>query len=230
MKKFALVMSAALLAAPLAAQAAPASTTGWTGAYVGVNAGYGLGSTTVDDQDCNVSCSSQHFSPSGFTIGGTAGYNYQMGSAVLGLEGDYNYIDAKRDVVTDWPSHYHIENKSYGTVRMRAGLALDKALVYATAGLGIIDRHVLAEEVSGSNPPTYGFVQNKTVVGLAAGVGTEVAVSSHIRAKLEYLYIGAPADNSIQDQFHASCATHTYCNYGVKSDLNVVRMGVNYAF
>ncbi len=228
MKKLALVMSTALLTAPLAAQAAPAA--GWTGPYVGVNAGYGLGNVTIDDQDCNISCSSQSFSPSGFTIGGTAGYNYQMGSAVLGVEGDYNYIDAKHDVVTDWPSHYKVQFKSYGTVRVRAGLAVDRALVYATAGLGIVDRNVLAEQVSGSAAPSYGFVQNKTAVGVAAGVGTEVAISARIRAKLEYLYIGVPADNNIRDQFNTNCASHTHCNYGVKSDLNVVRVGVNYAF
>lgn len=227
MKKLMLAMSAAILAAPLAANAATAS---WTGPYVGINAGYGLGATSIDDQDCNISCSSQHFTPSGFTIGGGAGYNYQLGSAVIGVEGDYNYIHAKTHVTSDWPSIYDINTKSYGTIRARAGLAMDRTLVYATAGLGIVNQDVTALEPN-SNPaltPRYGFTRNATDVGLAAGVGAEYQESAHLRLKLEYLYVGLPAKTGIQDQY--TCTTHTYCNYGVKSDINLVRVGLNYAF
>ncbi len=225
-----LAMSAALaaLAFPLAAQAAPAD---WSGAYIGANVGYGLGTATIDDQDCNISCSSQTFSPNGVSLGGVVGYNHQMGSAVIGIEGDYNWINAQKDKVTDWDSIHHAEFKSYGSVRGRLGLAVDNTLVYATAGLGILQQDVSAIDPNGTNTPFNGFVQNKTKAGLAAGGGVEIKVSDPWRLKLEYLYIGAPADSNIHDQFATgSCSTHTYCNFGVETHLHVIRVGANYAF
>src|SRR3974390_561469 len=134
-----LLISAAVLALPVSAYAAdlpikapqvyaPAPAYNWTGFYVGGNAGYGLANTTIDDQDCNISCSSQTLSPNGFTLGGTIGYNYQFGSTVAGIEGDWNWINAKKNYATNWPSIHDAEIKSYGTLRARLGLALDKTL------------------------------------------------------------------------------------------------------
>ena len=72
----------------------------WSGFYVGVNAGYGVGSAptslTVNDAEAN------YFSPDlnplpgtlhprGFTGGGQLGFNYQFGSLVTGLEADLAY-------------------------------------------------------------------------------------------------------------------------------------------
>ena len=63
----------------------------WTGFYVGVNAGYGWNandsitgrrSRRVDRDD-----------DGGFVGGAQAGYNYQIGSFVVGLEGDIQYAD-----------------------------------------------------------------------------------------------------------------------------------------
>ncbi|MFL4996574.1 MAG: porin family protein, partial [Microvirga sp.] len=62
----------------------------WTGFYVGVNAGYGwnandsitVGGVRFDLDD-----------EGGFVGGAQAGYNYQIGSFVVGLEGDIQYAD-----------------------------------------------------------------------------------------------------------------------------------------
>jgi outer membrane immunogenic protein len=228
-KKIVLAAVAAFLL-PVAAQAAPAGAYNWSGPYVGLNAGYGLGHVTIDDQDCNISCSSQSLDPSGVTVGGVLGYNLQRGSAVGGIEADYNYFDGKKQKVTDWPSLHRANINSFGTVRARAGLALDNTLLYATAGLAIIDQDVAAEEIH-NGVPTYGFRKSTTKVGLAAGVGAEMGLSQHLRMKMEYLYLATPADDNIHDQFTTGyCSTHTYCNYGYKTEANVVRVGVNYAF
>jgi outer membrane immunogenic protein len=210
--------------APAARMYAPAYS--WSGFYLGVNAGYGLASTVIDDQDCNISCSSQTLSKGGFTVGGTAGYNWQMGATVLGIEGDWNWIDAKKSFVSvNWPSIHSAEIKSFGTVRARAGLAVDRTLIYVTGGAAWLDQKVSA--ICSPNCFTSGFTSNKTEVGLAAGAGLEFAVTDKVTAKLEYLYIALPSKNHIPDAAHPS---PDYNNYGFTSNLQVVRAGLNYHF
>lgn len=225
MKKVLLAAAAALLL-PAAAQAAPAFN--WSGPYVGVNAGYGLGHVAIDDQDCQVSCSTQNLSPNGLNIGGVLGYNIQHGSAVLGIEGDYNFSDTKRSKVTDWPSIHRGNINSFGSVRARAGLALDNTLVYVTGGMSIIDQDVAAQDFSGGVLED-GFSKHVTEVGLAVGAGAEMAISDHLRAKLEYMYLATPGDDNVRDQ-GTSCTSNSYCNFGYSTNLNVIRVGLNYAF
>ena len=52
----------------------------WTGFYIGINGGGGFGSSSWD------STGSRNIS--GGLVGGTVGYNYQFGQAVIGVEGD----------------------------------------------------------------------------------------------------------------------------------------------
>ena len=94
---------ATLFAMPLVAQAAdlykpqykaPAYTApsahSWTGFYIGLNAGYGWGTSNWD--------SASGISPKGALAGGTFGYNLQTGSWVWGLEGDVDWSGIKGNV------------------------------------------------------------------------------------------------------------------------------------
>src|SRR6202140_3321179 len=62
----------------------------WTGFYVGINGGGGWGhsswSNSFGTADANLS---------GGLVGGTIGYNYQMGQAVFGLEGDLDWSNIR---------------------------------------------------------------------------------------------------------------------------------------
>jgi outer membrane immunogenic protein len=55
----------------------------WSGFYIGINGGGGFGRSTWD--------STGSFNISGGMVGGTVGYNYQIGQAVVGLEGDIDW-------------------------------------------------------------------------------------------------------------------------------------------
>ena len=61
----------------------------WTGFYVGINGGYMWGKTEFT----GVGGGTFSTSPNGWLVGGTVGFNYQVGSWVLGFEGDYNWVD-----------------------------------------------------------------------------------------------------------------------------------------
>jgi outer membrane immunogenic protein len=132
----------------------------WTGFYVGGNLGWGW----RDDDDETVVLTGPGI-PAGlvgtlnfgngndgnFTGGGQIGYNYQIGSFVIGAEADIQWIDTDdNDAVfvpgpgfagTFVPGEFEDASDWWGTVRLRAGVAFDRFLVYATGGLAYTDNN-----------------------------------------------------------------------------------------
>jgi outer membrane immunogenic protein len=131
--------------------AAPIFT--WSGFYAGVNAGWGW---RDDDQETVVLTGpgvpgglvgTLEFDEDngGFTGGGQIGYNWQFGSFVVGAEADIQWADTgDQDAVfiagpgnagEFAPGEFEGAADWFGTVRLRAGVAFDRVLVYATGGL-----------------------------------------------------------------------------------------------
>src|SRR5690242_898696 len=82
-------------AADLTYKAAPVaqSVYNWTGFYLGGTAGGGIATgdhLNVDDDFTSVPTK---FQEAFGTVGVTAGYNWQFGHTVLGIEGDYNWAN-----------------------------------------------------------------------------------------------------------------------------------------
>ena len=83
----------------------PASVFSWTGFYVGLNAGGGWGKSDVTYVPPGLpftavvpaysAIGSGPPDSDGFTGGAQAGYDWQAGSAVFGIEGDYNAFDLR---------------------------------------------------------------------------------------------------------------------------------------
>ena len=67
----------------------------WSGFYIGLNGGYGWGTSTWD--------STGSFDVSGGLVGGTIGYNWQVGTWVFGLEGDIDWADIKGSTASTRP-------------------------------------------------------------------------------------------------------------------------------
>ena len=65
----------------------------WTGFYVGVFLGHGKGQTEWTDHFFGIK--SEPFDGSGGLVGFAAGYNWQMGRWVYGIEGDASYTRIK---------------------------------------------------------------------------------------------------------------------------------------
>jgi outer membrane immunogenic protein len=168
----------------------------WTGFYVGLNGGWGGGSSGGD-----------FGSPTGGLVGGTVGYNYQVGQFVGGLEGDWDWADLNKSGVNGLGS-YSNKVDQLMTARARAGIAVDRALLFVTAGYAGAEDKVSVPTVLGSTDWRSGG---------AFGGGIEYAFTNNISAKAEYIY--------------APFAGKSYVG-GVKSDLDLslVRAGLNVKF
>ena len=98
----------------------------WTGLYVGANGGYSLGDYTGTSR-------SLFGSADGGVIGGTAGYNFQSGQIVVGVEGDIDYADVTaRQHGAVAPIVGNSSLSSFGTLRGRVGYSIGRTLFYAT--------------------------------------------------------------------------------------------------
>ena len=153
-------------ARPMYTKAPAMAVYNWTGGYVGINGGGGLGSTGSVDT-------------SGGVFGGTLGYNWQQGQAVFGLETDIQWSGIDGTTVvgvvpvtagSDW----------FGTVRGRLGFAADRALFYVTGGLAYGNVNLSA--------PTFASVST-TNTGWTLGGGVEFALQGPWTAKVEYLHV-----------------------------------------
>ena len=118
------------------AASAPALLT-WAGPYAGLNAGWGFGTVT----DPYVTPVVGSIKTSGFLGGLQVGYNHQAEDYVLGVEADYTMANVNGDIsrsINDVVvGNYRISGsasvsstlESFGTVRARAGVTMNSALL-----------------------------------------------------------------------------------------------------
>ena len=169
----------------------------WTGFYAGVNAGYGWGSQkgTAD---------ARFGALDGAQVGGTVGYNQQVGSLVFGVESDLDWSNAKN---TNGAAISKLN--SMGTARGRVGYAVDRVLLFTTGGYagGNVERTVGAASTSDWHN------------GYVLGGGMEYALTSNVSAKAEYLYTDLSSKTDTAGLASRAGLTQ-----------NAVRMGVNYRF
>ena len=114
------------------AKAAPAYVVpplyNWTGFYVGINGGYGWGTSSF-----SAPFTTGSFDTSGGLVGGTLGYNWQSGQVVFGLEGDLDWTSIRGSSPCG-ASSCETRNDWLGTVRGRLGYAFDRFMPYVTGG------------------------------------------------------------------------------------------------
>lgn len=170
----------------------PLNMYSWMGPYLGGNLGWAWGSV-----DNNVT------RPSGFVGGAQAGYNFQTGPWVFGVEGDLQATGAS-DTFAPWK----FSNPWFGTVRGRAGYAFNNILFYGTAGLAF-------GELRGE---TFGLSETHTNAGWTAGVGAEFGLTPNWSTKIEFLFVDLNDNNftitGVQNGYH----------------FGLLRAGVNYRF
>ncbi len=169
---------------------------------------------------------------SGFTGGGQIGYNYQLGSFVLGLEGDIGYAGLSKsgfarnafapDVTTSADGGF------VATLRPRIGYTFDRLLVYGTAGLAVANLRTSITDsctVAPCNANTIAVSKDSTRLGLAIGAGLEYKLDQHWTTKVEYLHTGF--GGTAATGMGADGNSYSWRN---SLDENTVRAGLNYKF
>jgi outer membrane immunogenic protein len=199
----------------------------WTGFYVGGSAGFISQNSVTTELDPFLpgSASGDTFGVPGHggLFGINAGYNYQMGAWVIGIEADiaastlnnsttnYNYF---------WGYNQSFTSKlsSLGTVRGRIGYAFDRALLYATGGFAY--GHV-ENAFSMQSHPGFGGSTSGTQTGWTVGGGFEYAVTNNWTVRAEGLYV---------DLGTTTATAASTCRFAFKNTYTVGRLGLNYKF
>ena len=184
------------------APAAAIAINNWTGFYIGAMGGY-----AKENAD--------NFALSGGFAGGTAGYNWQTGNVVLGLEADGAWADVGATVGIPGLASVDYTIRSMGTVRGRIGYAFDQVLLYGTGGYAWSDNR-LSATLRGLSASDSQFHSGWTV-----GAGVEVMFAPKWSVKAEYLY------RSFEGQTYSTVAGRVPVG---TINLNSVQVGVNYHF
>jgi len=217
----------------------------WTGFYAGVNAGWTRSETRVDnrgfagtgaDAALNAGFPARFGSSdrNDFIGGVQAGYNQQFGMFVAGIEADINWLGNRRTNTstaggvgvptfavatttrTDW----------LGTARLRAGVAIDRVMIYGTGGLAFgSPNHRVT--VTNGGVPTHTGSNDDMKAGWTIGAGAEYAFTNNITMKAEYLYydLGRTTVTANPTAGNTGTLSTRFENKG-----HIARVGLNYKF
>jgi outer membrane immunogenic protein len=233
------------------------NTASWTGGYVGLTGGHTwIKSTsntipgerfrrTPGEYDIQTMENTGYLNhgTNGFVGGAEVGYNYQINSLVLGLEGDFIYTDVNQSAGKIGPSELNdpgdtfsvngtIKSDWLSTVRGRVGYTTGKILGYVTGGLAIADYKLSVHTVEDDGPVFHERASSsRTLTGWVVGGGAEYAFLSNLSVKAEYLYasfdnMGGSTGLQIGTQQPIWSLSHT--STGLSE--HIAKMGVNYRF
>jgi outer membrane immunogenic protein len=217
----------------------------WAGFYVGANIGgyWGRESISTTTGNCAVffSCPDLHsrssLKPSGVIGGVQAGYNWQSGNFVLGVEGDLNWLGGKTSRVLVLPPalfvpgdffSYSIHHSFLATLRPRVGVTVGQTLFYATGGLAVARFETVDSLVLGGGITPSTARATTTRAGWTAGGGVEYALANNWTAKLEYLHVGFDNFNTVIPESPLLPGTGTATTVHHKYSADIVRLGLNY--
>jgi outer membrane immunogenic protein len=221
----------------------------WSGAYIGVNLGYGWGrsSDTSGLGAPALFTDTVRSNMNGIVGGGQIGYNLQMQNWLLGLEADFQGTGQSSNHSFTCPAGVCTSTllggflpvpgpavsatlrqqlDFFGTVRGRAGLVVTPTvLLYATGGLayGQVD----------SNSTLIGSTRAQNYnLGWTVGGGIEGSIGGNWTARLDYLYVdlGTVSGTFGSTIVAAGGATLLTSNFSSRVTDNIVRVGLNYRF
>jgi outer membrane immunogenic protein len=231
----------------------------WTGFYVGVNAGgiwpSGSRSASLFAPAAFAFPVSTFFpgglgsQSAGFLGGGQAGYNWQTGAFVLGVETDFDGSTLSKsfnNVGTPFTAagaltgdFLTVNGKTslswLGTTRGRVGFVVtpdNRLMIYATGGVaygGGSSHFSVFDSTTGS---LFTGSPSSTRVGWVAGAGVEYALTNNWTIRGEYLYadLGSSNFTSVGNAAAAVNFPGVYVSGKVNYDASIFRAAVNYKF
>jgi outer membrane immunogenic protein len=194
----------------------------WSGFYVGGYAGGAFGSARLNDVPFPTLVNKN--SLAGFAGGGLAGFNYQAGALVLGVEGEFGYDGAQGSENflngAGHPRREKFEESYVGRIRGRLGYTYDRFLLFAAGGASFADGKVsLDHEIIGLVKST-----DQSRTGFNVGAGVDYAFTQNWIGRVEYIY-----DNFGKETYVFDPAAG-FDTRRVSLSENTVRAAVEYKF
>ena len=173
----------------------------WTGFYAG-----GFGGALFARQETLAPAfgTTNTIKAEGYLLGGRAGYNYQTGPWVIGVEADIGGSNAEGG--HSCPNGFfftcHVEVDDLASVTGRLGYAWERALFYVKGGLAIGE---VVADATPNAPNTPVFINptpihtSNTQTGWIIGTGAEFALTQNWSAKGEWMYYDLGSDTFVTD-------------------------------
>jgi outer membrane immunogenic protein len=227
----------------------------WTGFYIGANIGglWNGGDFSSSYVGLPVVVTS-HFPTSlgggsiGVLGGGQAGFNWQTGAMVFGLETDIDGTSASRSKNYVSPTFNGPGNAPdfatwngstrldwIGTTRLRAGFVAtpdNRLMLYGTGGFAYGGGNANLDFYDHTGLAWSG-ARSSTRTGWTLGAGAEYAITDHITLKGEYLYYSLGNSNTVAVPNNPAIAAG-FPNWSgtarVNFDGSIFRAGMNYKF
>jgi outer membrane immunogenic protein len=195
-------MTAPAVAADLAARPytkapppPPAPVWTWTGFYIGIQGGGGWGrskETFFLAPNLPGFAGTQNYDTSGGFAGGVAGYNWQFGPYLIGVEADYHWADIKGrsgviNTALGFGDTYYTKLRDFGDIKGRLGWTTGPALFFISGGAAVGDLQHRYDAALNPFSPT--FVENDWRWGWTAGAGAEYLFAPNWSVKVEYNFL-----------------------------------------
>ena len=158
----------------------------WSGIYVGLQTGFAAQKATTNTVHPAFTASNGVTS-SEMILGAHAGVNGQLGMIVFGGEADFERTGTAKSFRTAIAAGQYtgaVNAPWVATIRGRAGVSVDRFLVYATAGMAITEA-----SYRGAATGLFNNSMSSYFAGMAMGAGVEYAITNNITARAEYRYI-----------------------------------------
>lgn len=213
--------------APSYASQSELGETNWTGGYVGAFGGIASGNFEYSASDGT----SSEVSGGGALGGLQAGYDFQIGKAVVGGVVDIALTNIEADVTirdrtgsTETSTSASSQVDYLGTVRGRVGYGMDRVLAYAHGGLAYGKTETetsQSERIGNATQTSSESRESHTKLGYVVGAGLEYKATENVSLQTEYGYFDLGKDRLLNDQ---GLRVHE----GV--DFHAVKGGVNFRF
>jgi outer membrane immunogenic protein len=242
----------------------------WTGFYIGVNAG-GIFTTgkrevtlvapaTFPFLQTSFPTSIGGGGSSGFIGGGQAGYNYQWGAAVFGIETDIDWTSTKKNftsvgapfgtgattIITPAGTIVNLSGDALnvnaqaklnwlGTTRGRIGFVAtpdNRLMFYGTGGVAYGGGSGFLNVFDNTTGLFWHGAPSSTRVGWTLGAGVEYALTNNITIKGEYLYynLGSSKFTVASTGINNIFGPNAFATAKYNYDGSILRAGVNYKF
>jgi outer membrane immunogenic protein len=183
----------------------------WTGFYASLQGGYAWDGSIVFIGPWN-----KGFGDRGFFGGPNVGYNYQIGSFVIGAQGSYDFGNANGSAYA-YPYSVSADIHGFGSLDGRAGVTWGPALFYGIGGWSIGDIEHSINPIWGYPNLSYSSWQS----GWDVGGGIEWKFTNNISGFAEFRKYnwGTKGYSDIY-----------YPSHAIQQTLDVVRIGLTYNF